>query len=721
MNDIIQVNDQFYILATSALAGTHSLVLKHGETFALFDAYGDIQPIGQGEQGLYHEGTRFLARLELRLGQDRPLFLSSGVREDNSFVAVDLTNREVYVDGHIILPHSSLHISRIKFLWQAGCYERLRLATYGHAPVTISLVFNFETDFADIFEVRGANRKRKGQQLSPLVEAASVVLRYAGLDGVRRQTRLSFAPAPAELSESRAVFSISLRPGAESLLFLTVTCESSAGQRPQMTYAAACTELEEALKVARAHDCVIDTSNAQFNHWLRRSSADLHMLITDTAHGPYPYAGVPWFSTAFGRDGIITALESLWVNPTVARDVLAYLAATQAHQVVPAQDAEPGKILHETRRGEMAALGEIPFGLYYGGVDTTPLFVLLAGAYYEHTGDLAFIEAIWPNIDRALQWIDTYGDLDGDGFVEYAQRTTSGLVSQGWKDSHDAIFHADGTLAEAPIALCEVQGYVYAAKRSAAELAAALGKTERAMTLAQQSQVLQTQFERIFWCEELSTYALALDGKKQLCQVRSSNAGHCLFTGIASPEHARHLAGTLLKDQSFSGWGIRTVPSSEVYYNPMSYHNGSIWPHDNALIAYGLARYGFKDGVQKILTGLFDASVFMQQNRLPELFCGFDRRDGQGPTRYPVACAPQAWAVASVYLLLQACLGLSVSGTSSQVRLTCPVLPEALEEVRISNLKVGAGSVDLTFHRYPHDVSVTVTRRVGNIEVITVR
>jgi glycogen debranching enzyme len=388
--------------------------------------------------------------------------------------------------------------------------------------------------------------------------------------------------------------------------------------------------------------------------------------------------------------------------------------------VIPEQDAEPGKILHEARGGEMAALREIPFGRYYGSVDATPLFVALAGAYYEHTADRAFVESIWPNVEAALGWVDTYGDPDGDGFVEYQRRTPDGLVQQGWKDSHDSVFHSDGTLAEAPIALCEVQGYVYAAKRYAAELARALGRWDRAAQLARQAERLRERFEDVFWCEGLSTYALALDGKKRPCRVKTSNAGQCLFTGIVSPERALRVAETLLNEASFSGWGIRTVAASEARYNPMSYHNGSIWPHDNALIAYGLGRYRLPEAASRVLTGMFDASLFVDLHRMPELFCGFPRRAGQGPTLYPVACAPQAWSAATVFMLLQACLGMRIEATLRRIFFSHPLLPESLQEVELFGLRVGDASIDLRLERHDHDVGVNVLRRDGDVEVVAV-
>jgi glycogen debranching enzyme len=721
LDDVIRVEDRSYTLATSSLADDRTRVLKHGETFAVFDRYGDIQAPARGELGLYHEGTRFLSRSILRLGRHRPLLLSSTVKDDGAHLTVDLTNPELALDGQIIVPRGTLHILRTKLLWQGTCYERLRVYNHGLHPLDLPLYFQFDSDFADIFEVRGLQREHRGHRLEAVAKDDGLVLGYVGLDGVTRRTRLQCSPAPAEVLGSELRLDIKLPPQKEVMFDLTVSCESAEQIASIEQFDTAATAAVDALEGLESQGCEIYTSNEQFNDWVKRSTTDLYMLISQTPYGLYPYAGVPWFSTVFGRDGIITALECLWMNPSIAQGALAYLASTQAKEVIPAQDAEPGKILHETRRGELATLGEIPFKRYYGSVDATPLFVILAAAYYGRTGDQAFIESIWSNIELALQWIDRYGDVDGDGFVEYARRSPKGLVHQGWKDSKSAVFHADGTLADGPIALCEVQGYVYAAKRGAAEIAAMLGDTARAQDLLRQAQALQERFAEVFWCAELETYALALDGQKRLCQVRASNAGHCLFSEIATTAHAKRTAHTLMGEGIFSGWGIRTLAASEVRYNPMSYHNGSIWPHDNALTAYGLSRYGLRESALQILTGLFDASLFTDLHRLPELFCGFPRQPGEGPTLYPVACAPQSWAAASVFLLLQACLGLSVRGDPPQVSFSYPLLPPFLQEVSIKNLRVGEASVDLFIRHHAQDVSVNIVRRQGKVEILTVK
>ncbi|MFZ0730534.1 MAG: amylo-alpha-1,6-glucosidase, partial [Methylovirgula sp.] len=470
-----------------------------------------------------------------------------------------------------------------------------------------------------------------------------------------------------------------------------------------------------ALHLSAARATAIASSNEVFNEGIRRAISDLYMLTTDLPEGPYPYAGIPWFSTVFGRDALITAMQTLWADPAITRGVLGHLAATQATSKDDAADAEPGKILHEARHGEMAALGEVPFRRYYGSVDATPLFVMLAGAYLERTADVGAMQRLWPNIEAALQWIDVYGDRDRDGFVEYGRKSEEGLINQGWKDSHDSIFHADGSLAQGPIALVEVQGYVFAAKRAAALIAQRLGLADCALRLDREAEELQRRFDAAFWDDALGTYILALDGDKQPCRVRSSNAGHALFTGIALPERAARVANGLMNNTSYSGWGIRTIATTESRYNPMSYHNGSVWPHDNGLIALGFARYGFRHHVAQVFKGLFEASIYIDLRRLPELFCGFSRMPTQGPTFYPVACSPQAWAATAPLALLQACTGLRFDPDNRHVIFNRPMLPEFLDEVRFTGLAIADARIDVQLRRTGTDVVVNVLSRQGDI------
>jgi glycogen debranching enzyme len=720
MSDIIRVQDQFYILATSSFADDRTRVLKHGETFAVFDRYGDIQPVGIGEQGIFLEGTRFLSRLVFRLDSKRPLLLSSTVKQENDLFAVDLTNPDFMTDSETLIARGTLYFYRTKFLWNGNCYERLRISNFGLEPVDIPFVYEFDADFADIFEVRGIARKQKGILKESRVEDNCIVFCYEGLDQKTRETWIHFSPEPKELDSKSASFQVRLAPHQEATFFLTLSCRMG---NPSHIHT---DSFENAFEIAssnfkriRNNHCRITSSNVQFNDWLNRSVSDLAVMITETPYGLYPYAGVPWFSTPFGRDGIITALQTLWLFPDLARGVLNYLAATQAKEINPERDAEPGKILHESRQGEMAALNEIPFGRYYGSVDSTPLFVLLAGEYFKSTHDVKFIRQILPNIEAALLWIDQYGDLDHDGFVEYARKTPKGLVQQGWKDSEDSVFHSGGAIAEAPIALCEVQAYVYGAKQLAGEMMIALGEREKGMKLLAQAQKIKEKFAAEFWIEEMGSYALALDGYKKPCKVRTSNAGQCLYTGIASAEHAQRIAVNLLSPEFFSGWGIRTLAVGEVRYNPMSYHNGSVWPHDNSIIAAGLSRYGFQSYSSQVFAALFDASLVLDLHRLPELYCGFSRRTGEGIVNYPVACSPQAWATASIFLLLQSCLGIRIQPEESKLYLSQPVLPSFLQEIQISNLKVGENQVDLLLQRNLTNVAVNVLRRSGPVQVIT--
>ena len=711
----------WHILASSSVADERTRVLKHGDTFAVFDHYGDVMPGGLGEQGLYHEGTRYVSCLILEMEGNRPFFLGSTVRDENDQLIVNLTNPDLLRAGELRHVLGALHLESRTFLWRGACYRQVRVKNHGIVPLDTFLLFHFEADFADIFEVRGMKRKVRGEDLTTEVTGNGVVRGYRGLDGCERRTHVRFEPRPARLNESAARFNLVLQPLEEFTIDVTIACQRGASTVSAPTFEVARRDATTDLELDRSWACHLNTTNGQFNNWINRAVSDLHMLTTQLPTGPYPYAGVPWFNTPFGRDGLITALECLWLRPALSKGVLTYLAQTQATEVIVDEDAEPGKILHETRNGEMAILKEMPFGRYYGSVDSTPLFVLLAAAYYRRTADREMIESLWPHIKAGLDWIQKHGDRDGDGFVEYRRRSVNGLIHQGWKDSDDAVFHADGSLAKGAIALCEVQAYVYAAWKAGACLAEALGHNELAGDLAQKSEALQRRFEAAFWCEELKTYALALDGEKRPCRVRTSNAGQCLFTGIASPEHARSIAKNILDPESFSGWGIRTLSETEVRYNPMSYHNGTIWPHDNALIALGLSRYGLSEYALPILSGMFEAGLHFELNRMPELFCGFPQAPGEGPILYPVACAPQAWSAASVFLLIQACLGLEVDGLERTVVFSSPQLPEYINELRIHNLEVGGATVDLMLVRNKYDVGVNVLRREGDLRVLLVK
>jgi glycogen debranching enzyme len=706
--------DSAYIVATGPEHRPRR-TLKHDDTFLVIDAHGDIGSAAGTNDGLYHRDTRFLSRLELRVNGLQPLLLGSNMREDNAVFIADLTNPDMFTpDRVLILEKDTLHINRSSFVWRDTLFQRVSLRNHSARRVELSLAITFTADFADVFEVRGMRRARRGTFSSRLNPPSEAVLSYLGLDDFIRVTSAYFDPPPTRLSEREATYLITLTAHETMSMCIAVRCNPNA-PRPApfiRSLLNAHRELRQAAKGA----AVVETSNPVFDSILRRSMADLAMLKSETPQGPYPCAGTPWYATTFGRDGLITAIQMLWVDPKMARGVLFRLAALQAKAADSTRDAEPGKILHEMRYGEMAALGEVPFGLYYGSADSTPLFVLLAGLYFERTGDGKTLRDLWPSIEAALAWID-HADQDGDGFIEYFRATEGGLANQGWKDSADAVFHADGRLATGPIALAEVQGYVFAAKRLMSRCVRRLGNPDLAGTLNEQARQLALKFEQAFWRDDLHMYALALDGAKEPCCVRTSNSGQVLFTGIAQPDHAAIVAGTLLAPDLFSGWGIRTVSRREIRYNPMSYHNGSVWPHDNALISLGLARAGAKDAVNEIFHGLFDAATYMDLHRLPELFCGFQRPRNRGPTRYPVACTPQAWASAAPFCLLQAALGIEVDPVAQELRLRDPSLPKFLNEVMLRDLHIGDGSVDILVRRDGGGVSVSVLRTRGPIQV----
>jgi glycogen debranching enzyme len=709
------VESPFYIPMTGP-ASRPRRALKHDDTFVVLDSHGDIGASAGGPDGLFNADTRYLARLELAINDVQPLLLGSNLRDDNSSLTVDLTNPDIYRGGRIVLKKDMLHIVRTFFLWRGTAYQRIGLQNHGEHRASFDLTLSFDNDFADLFEVRGERRKRRGIATSRLSGLSDAALEYTGLDGKALSTMVHFDPRPTRLAANTATYHFDLAPQETTSLFVAVSCNVNAGHKPAPFFKGLLAHRREMRNFSKGAT-TIETSNDIFNEVLCQSMADLNILMTQTPQGRYPYAGIPWYSTTFGRDGLITALQMLWIDPRVARGVLKRLAAFQAESVDPLADAEPGKILHEMRGGEMAALREVPFAQYYGSVDSTPLFVLLAGLYVERTGDDDTLRELWPAIEAALTWIDGPGDPDKDGFVEYQRATELGLQNQGWKDSYDAIFHADGKLAEGNIALAEVQGYVFAAKHLAARLALRMQMIDKARQLEAEARQLAERFEEAFWCEKLGIYALALDGRKKRCEVRSSNAGQLLFTGIIREDRARMVAADLMRPHFFTGWGIRTIARGEARYNPMSYHDGSIWPHDNALIALGLGRYGLKHSVEAVFKGLFDTATYMDLRRLPELFCGFQREKHRGPTLYPVACAPQAWASATPFTLLEAALGIEFDVARGEIRFRNPRLPSFLQQVILRDLQLGGSSVDLCLRKHNDDVSLEVLRTRGQIQV----
>ncbi len=716
--------DKYEIEATTSLTDRPLRTLKDGEAFVVLDSRGDFGKRKGTAEGLFYRDTRFLAYLELRLDGERLQLLGSTTHDDKATLSVSLTNPDLSA-GSETIPRETIFIERTVFLWRGTLFERLRVRNFGFVARRVRFEYSFNADFRDLFEVRGLTRLKRGLLSARVAAPDCVEFHYDGLDKIGRRTLVGFSPTPNVIDTGRATLDMDLGPDAEAAIFVTIACQIDADG---VTAASGLPDFFRAYRASRRNRrartsdmATVESSSELFNEIACRSASDVYTLVTSTSHGPYPFAGIPWFSTVFGRDGIITAMFMLWVDASLARGVLRTLAATQAVEVDSNSDAQPGKIIHEMRDGEMANLGEVPFRRYYGSVDATPLFVMLAGMYLDATGDVKTIKEVWPNILAALRWIDTYGDCDGDGFVEYQAATGASLANQGWKDSQDSVFHADGSDAQGPIALCEVQGYVFAAKLSAARIAERLGHAELALGLSAEAEKMQLRFEDKFWDEDLGTYVLALDGKKKPCRVRTSNAGHALFTGIASPERARRVADNLMSRDGFSGWGIRTLAQGEPRYNPLSYHNGSVWPHDNALIAIGFARYGLKAHAIRVFEGLFDAARHQELRRLPELFCGLMRRPRREPTPYPVACSPQAWAAAAIYAVLGACVGLEQAYAEHEIRFRDPVMPYFMDEVILRNVHLGESRADLRLHRYGDDVAMTVLSRQGTGKFMVIK
>jgi glycogen debranching enzyme len=694
----------------------HLFVLKEGDSFVVADGFGNI--VGQ-DDGLFRNDTRVLSRFHLALAGQPPSLLSAAVSQDNVFFTSHMTNQPLPPLGGSSTPEGVIHIARSRFLWGKHLLERLALVNYGRNASVLPLRIEFAADFRDMFEVRGQTRPERGRLLAPEIGSRSVLLRYEGLDGVLRTTGLTFSPTPDRLTGDSAEFVIALPPSTEVELYIEIAalCPS---EPSRAVFRSAAAKARMAMRRRRRRGARVKASGRIFNEWIDKSGADLALLTSDLDTGPYPYAGIPWFSTPFGRDAIITALQTLWLDPGLSRGVLAFLAKHQAQEVSAFRDSAPGKIMHETRKGEMTARNELPFGQYYGGVDTTPLFVMLAGAYADRTGDLDFVKSLWPSLQAAMSWIDGPGDSNGDGFLDYSRGESTGLANQAWKDSEDSIFHADGSFPKGPVAVLEVQGYSFAARTAMASLARHLGDTEAAERWDASAEALRAAVETRFWMPESNFYGVAIDGDGELCRVRASNVGHLLYTGLPALERAHSVADQLMTPAFNSGWGIRTLAEGEARYNPMSYHNGSVWPHDSALGAAGLARYGRRDAAVRLLNQTFETAVHFGM-RLPELFCGFARLPGEAPIAYPVACLPQAWAAGSVFMMLQACLGITIDGWNRTIHIHNPTLPEGIDHLHIKELKVADSVVDLVFHRVGSGVVVFPERQdpPGSVPILT--
>jgi len=697
-----------------------TLAVKEGDAFLYSDLEGNLEQEADYGLGLYSKDTRFLSRFRLTINGRAPVLLSSS-SERGYMSHVDLTNPDLYDDQVLAVPQQTLNIRRIRAI-SGRLFERVRMKNYNPFPVTIEVEFAFGADFADIFEVRGMTRDGSRPPAAPKVEDGRIDFVYEGRDGVRRITRIEFGARADRIDvddlEATATFRVHLGPYQTKLIGLSVDPIIEDGRPSSVDFDHAVHELRRSYEEWERESTQVVTDNELFNELLDRSLRDLRALYTQSDDGAVLAAGIPWYVTVFGRDSLIASHQLLMVNTRPARDALELLAAKQGTIEDDWRDEEPGKILHEIRQGELARAGVIPHSPYFGSVDATPWFVLLYAQHFRWTGDLAFAEKLLPAAQAALAWIDDYGDLDGDGFVEYLSRSPRGIKNQGWKDSYDSVVHADGRLAEPPIALGEVQAYVYLAKQRMADVYRALGRDDDARRLEDEAAALRARFNESFWMGDEKYFAQALDADKRQVRTITSNPGHALYCGIVDDEKAVPLAKRLLSPDMFSGWGIRTMSKAAAAYNPMSYHNGSVWPHDNALIAAGLKRYGMARSTNRVATALFDAAVNADYMRLPELFCGFTRRTPNRPVSYPVACSPQAWAAGSPFLMLQAMLGISARAHQNLLTVNLPHLPTWLNTVEVRNLAVGDSRISVVFRREGEITSFSLLSREGDVRVV---
>jgi len=697
----------------------NSLVMKEDNLFFLTGQSGNVSNNDGGHLGLYYEDTRYLSRWELSLLNHEPIVLSS--QANRVFCnQIDLTTTS-HQGGKDIYEHNFLHVRRRQGV-STQLVERLRISNYLNVKQRVQFKIHFAADFADMFEVRGAQRPARGTYYRPILESDRIALCYMGLDGQMRTTRIVFSVAPTSLTSHAADYQITIPPGGDFLLEINVVpvLGGPEADYPRPHYAEVYNAISENYNQWRNHCTAVQSDDEFFTASLEQSITDLRALMITYDEQRFISAGIPWYSTPFGRDSCITALQTLMVNPDIARDTLLFLAHYQGTRTDDYTTEEPGKILHEIRRGEMARCGEIPHVPYYGTVDATPLFLVLLYHYFAWTNDMDLVRRLLPNAERALHWIDTYGDVDGDGFVEYWKYTERGCLHQGWKDSVDGVLFPDATQPQLPIALVEVQGYVYEAKLGMSRLYRALNRADDSRRLKQQAQELQSRIEAAFWMKDEKFYALALDGRKRPMKSITSNPTHLLMNHAISAASAARVERRIMADDMYSGWGMRTFSSRHSAYNPLSYHNGSVWPHDNAMALLGLCNYNLKKSAERIFTDLYDASLHFQYYRLPELFCGMVRQPNDSPVHYPVACTPQAWAAASFFLKLQGLVGIKPDAPRGRLHITNPRLPGLMGELTIRNMRVGNSRVTLHVTRQNERTFVNVLEHSGDPVKVTI-
>ena len=677
-----------------------NLTLIDGKTFLSTRTSGDIAPPGAPDVGFFHEDTRFLSFMELRVGGVRTVLLSSNT-EKTFLSQIELTTSDIHLRESFDLPENTIHIRREQMLSAGVLFERISFSNFNLNPVKFTVEVEYDADFVDVFQVRGMVRETHGQYYQPVIENAAIEFFYYGRDDVMRETRIQFDPPPMRIESQTAYWELDL-PSMQAVELNIRVMPQVQGERSPRTHGDFASHLESrrsSFSRWEARATHFKSSNHAFDTTLRTATSDFHALQIPEGGDHIIAAGIPWFATMFGRDSIIAAYQSLVLDPQLAVETLRILARYQGTRYDDWHDEEPGKILHEYREGEMTRSGEMPFGPYYGTIDATPLFLILLSETWNWTADEELVEELLPAAYKALDWIDKYGDIDGDGFVEYLRRSRKGLVNQGWKDSWDANMHRDGKVARPPIALVEVQGYVYDAKYRMASVLRSFGDAERADRLKREASDLAKRFEKTYWMPQYGFYAMALDAEKKPLEVISSNPGQLLFTRIIGRERARSVVNRLMRNDVFSGWGWRTMSCDEKIYNPLSYHRGSVWPHDNSLIAHGMALNEFREPAKRVFTTLCQAALTFRDYRLPELFCGVQRGEHDVPVHYPVSCSPQAWASGSLFLILSSLLGIRPSAPRKVLNVVNPQLPEWLDHLHMRNLRIGKSRVGLDFTR----------------------
>ena len=690
-------------------------IIKEGDLFLLTDQAGNITKDEDMQYGLYAKDTRFLSRYELFLDNVKPFILSSMETEDRIKKIYLIKANSKKIGSREVL------IIREQIIFNGMVYDRILVKNYFSQPLVLKLILKVDADYLDIFQVRNyVKEKRLGAILNPSKVKNGIVLGYLGKDGVRRETIVEVLNKDGEIYKDRIELSFKLKHKQEKEFTIGIIPrikDQKLINKNMISFGRAQKKLKSNYKKWEEDSLIVKTDNKNFNQLINRSLSDLKLLLTDLGEGFIPIAGIPWYAVPFGRDSIITSLQTLTVNVKIAQGTLKTLARFQGEEVNEDREEEPGKIMHEIRFGELAHLNLIPHTPYYGTIDSTPLFLILAVEYFHWTGDLIFIRKILPNLFAALEWIDKYGDIDQDGYVEYGSKNTKWAINQGWKDSTDSSVHQDGRLAVPPIALVEVQGYVYQAKKGMAEIFSYLGEKDKAKKLEKDARELKDRFNRDFWMEDRKYFAFGLDYQKKQIASITSNPGHCLYSGIISQDKSEAVVKKLLNDEMFNGWGIRTMGESEIGYNPASYHNGSVWPHDNSIIINGLIRYNYHREAVKVINGLIKASQYFKYNRLPELFCGFSHKEMKEPIEYPVACSPQAWACGSIYLIIQSLLGINLDVTNNKIYLK-PILPDEINKIEVKNLKVGNNRVDFVVIKEKDRIKLSDVRIEGNIELI---